>query len=76
MTRTISNVCAIAKREILAFFVSPVAYFVITGFIILSGYFFFSLLSIFNAIVQQYAAMPYHPPGMNTPNNSVELRHT
>ena len=42
------NIISIAKREILSFFVSPVAYFVITGFLLLSGYFFYNLLAIFN----------------------------
>jgi len=35
------NIWAICKRELLAFFVSPIAYFVITGFTFLVGYFFF-----------------------------------
>jgi ABC-2 type transport system permease protein len=48
---------AVAKREIFSFFVSPVAYFVISGYVLLAGYFFFNLLSYFNLIVQRYAAM-------------------
>jgi len=52
------NIIAIARREVLSFFVSPIAYFVITGFILLAGYFFFNLLGIFNVIVQRYNAMP------------------
>ena len=53
------NTLAIFRRELLAFFVSPIAYFVITGFILLGGYFFFNLLTMFNAIVQRFSAMPY-----------------
>ncbi len=48
---------AIAKREIFSFFVSPIAYFVISGYVLLAGYFFFNLLSYFNLVVQRYAAM-------------------
>ena len=61
------NVITIAKREILSFFVSPIAYFVIAGFVVLAGYFFFTGLGLFNIIVQRYAASPYHPPG-ESPN--------
>lgn len=52
------NIIAIGRREILSFFVSPVAYFVITGFTLLAGYFFFNLLGVFNIIIQRYNATP------------------
>lgn len=52
------NIIAIARREILSFFVSPIAYFVITGFILLAGYFFFNLVAIFNYAFAQYNSMP------------------
>ncbi|MCO6429292.1 MAG: ABC transporter permease subunit [Deltaproteobacteria bacterium] len=61
------NVTAIGRREILSFFVSPIAYFVITGFVLLGGYFFFNYLGIFNIILQRYLSMPVNP-GMNLPN--------
>ena len=51
------NTWAVAKREIFSFFVSPVAYFVITGYVLLAGYFFFNLLAYFNMMVQRYTAM-------------------
>lgn len=41
------NVMAICKRELLSFFVSPIAYFVITGFTLLVGFFFFNYLAFF-----------------------------
>lgn len=41
------NIWAICKRELLSFFVSPIAYFVITGFTLLIGFFFFNYLSYF-----------------------------
>jgi ABC-2 type transport system permease protein len=50
------NVFAICKRELLAFFVSPIAYFVITGFTLLVGFFFFNYLSYF-ARAMEMAAM-------------------
>lgn len=55
------NIISISKREILSFFVSPVAYFVITGWMLLCGYFFFNLLAVFSVVVQRYAQMPYAP---------------
>lgn len=63
------NILAIFKRETLSFFVSPVAYIVITGYIMLAGYFFFNLLGYFNMMLAQYRAMPYRmtqtPPNLN-----------
>lgn len=59
------NTLAVAKREIFSFFVSPVAYFVITGYVLLAGYFFFNLLGYFNMMVQRYAAMMSMRGGMD-----------
>jgi ABC-2 type transport system permease protein len=61
------NVLSICKREILAFFVSPIAYFVVTGFVLLAGFFFFGLLGNFNAWLARFAAMPYRG-AMEAPN--------
>lgn len=52
------NVFAICRREIFAFFVSPVAYLVISGFVLLSAYFFFNLLGMYNLMLAQYSMMP------------------
>lgn len=52
------NAIAIFKREVLSFFVSPVAYFVITGFVLLAAYFFFNLLFIYNVWLAKFAQMP------------------
>lgn len=60
------NALTIARREILSFFVSPIAYFVITGFVLLAGYFFFNLLSYFNLFVSRFQSMPFS--GMEPPN--------
>lgn len=50
---------AIARREILSFFVSPVAYMVLTGFMLLGAYFFFWYLSEFNLLLLRSQQMPY-----------------
>jgi len=62
------NIVSVCRREILAFFVSPIAYFVITGFVLLSGYFFFNLLAVFNVMVGRFNAMAAYRGGMNAPN--------
>lgn len=56
------NVLAIAWRDIRAVFVSPIAYVVLTGFTLLSGWFFFNMLGQFNRLVTQYSALE----GMDT----------
>ncbi len=53
------NILAIWRRELLSFFVSPVAYFVITGFVLLGAYFYFTILFYFNVMLARYNAMPY-----------------
>jgi ABC-2 type transport system permease protein len=51
----VRNALAIATREIRSYFVSPVAYVVLTGFLLLSGWFFFNLLARFSYLVQVYS---------------------
>jgi ABC-2 type transport system permease protein len=41
------NILAIFQKEIKAYFVSPIAYVVLTVFLVISGYFFYNILSIF-----------------------------
>lgn len=63
------NTIAIFRREILSFFVSPIAYFVITGFILLGGYFFFNLLGVYNMVVARFMQMQgMMAPGTAAPN--------
>ncbi len=63
------NIITICRRELLAFFVSPIAYFVITGFALLSGYFFFNLLAMFNIAMQRYQMMmAFRQGGGQIPN--------
>jgi ABC-2 type transport system permease protein len=51
------NSITIAGKELAGYFVQPVAYVVMTVFLLLGGFFFFSLLQRFSMLVQTYAAM-------------------
>jgi len=51
------NSITIAGKELAGYFVQPVAYVVMTVFLLLGGFFFFSLLQRFAMLVQMYAAM-------------------
>jgi ABC-2 type transport system permease protein len=44
----VSNVIAIAQKELKAYFASPIAYIVIGFFVLLFGFFFYTLLLLFN----------------------------
>ncbi len=48
------NAWAIFRREFFSFFVSPIAYVIITGFLLISGFFFSLFLGQFNMLVQRY----------------------
>lgn len=47
----------IAGKELRGYFVSPIAYVVLTGFVLLAGWFFYNLLSRFNYVLGLYSAM-------------------
>ena len=47
----------IAGREIAAYFVQPIAYVVMTVFLLLGGWFFFALLRRFDMVQEMYLAM-------------------
>ncbi len=51
------NALTIAGKELAGYFVQPVAYVVMTVFLLLSGFFFFNLLRYFNVLLQAYMAM-------------------
>ena len=53
------NIISIFRREVLSFFVSPIAYIVIMGFTILGGYFFFVGFAYYNVMLARARAMPY-----------------
>ncbi len=48
------NVFTIVGKELRSYFVSPVAYVVLTGFLLLGGWFFFNLLSRFSLMLTLY----------------------
>lgn len=48
------NILAIAAKDIRSQFVSPIAYVVLTGFLLLGGWFFFNMLARFNLLLQLY----------------------
>jgi|DEB19_MinimDraft_3_1074340.scaffolds.fasta_scaffold87676_1 ABC-2 type transport system permease protein len=60
------NILAICKRELLSFFVSPIAYFVITGFMLLVGFFFFNYLAFFARMYEMSQVMAFR--GGQIPN--------
>ena len=51
------NIVTIASKELRSYFVSPIAYVVLTGFLLLGGWFFFNLLARFNFLLSVYGAM-------------------
>jgi len=61
----------IAGREIRSFFVSPTAYIVLAGFLLLGGWFFFGLLSRFNALLALYAGLKSEAAGSLNLNEHV-----
>jgi ABC-2 type transport system permease protein len=50
----VKNILAIAAKDIRSQFVSPIAYVVLTGFLLLAGWFFFNMLMRFNFLQQLY----------------------
>lgn len=51
------NALTIAGKELQSYFVSPIAYVVLTVFLLLGGWFFFALLRRFTEMVQFYSMM-------------------
>ena len=51
------NIWTIAGKEIRSLFVSPIAYVVLTGFLLLGGWFFFNLLFRFNYLLTLYTGL-------------------
>jgi ABC-2 type transport system permease protein len=48
------NILAIAAKDLRSQFVSPIGYVVLTGFLLLGGWFFFNLLARFNFLLNLY----------------------
>lgn len=59
------NIWAICKKEIKTYFTSPIAYVAITVFLVLVGFFFYSLIWWFNSQSMQMARNPYYLQQMN-----------
>lgn len=57
----------IAGKEIRSLFVSPIAYVVLTGFLLLGGWFFFNLLYRFNYLLTLYTSLQ-NPQALQTLN--------
>ena len=60
-----NNIWAITKREVRAYFNSPIAYAVIAVFLLLIGFFFYSGIWYFNAQAMQMAQNPYYAQQVN-----------
>jgi ABC-2 type transport system permease protein len=58
-------VWVIAKKELRSYFTSPIAYVIMTVFLVLTGFFFYSLLWWFNSQSLQAAQNPYYAQQMN-----------
>lgn len=65
------NALTIAGKELRSLFVSPIAYVVLTGFLLLGGWFFFNLLNRFNLLVQIYTG--FQSPEMQERLNLNDL---
>ncbi len=65
------NVLAIAGKDLRSYFTSPIAYVVLTGFLLLGGWFFFNLLSNFNQMLMAY--MSFNAPEMLEAMNLNEM---
>lgn len=59
------NIWAICKKEIKTYFTSPIAYVIITVFLVLTGFFFHSLIWWFNSQAIQMARNPQYYQQLN-----------
>ena len=59
------NVWVIAKKELRAYFTSPIAYVIITVFLVLVGFFFYNIMLWFNAQAMQMAQNQYYYQQIN-----------
>lgn len=60
-----SNIWAVCKKELKTYFTSPIAYVAITVFLVLTGFFFQSLIWWFNMQSMQMSQNPYYFQQMN-----------
>ena len=59
------NIWIIAKKELRTYFTSPIAYVIMTVFLVLVGFFFYSLIWWFNSQAMQAAQNPAYAQQMN-----------
>ncbi len=59
------NIWSITKKEIKTYFSTPIAYVVIFVFLVVTGFFFYSLIMWFNSQAIQMAQNPYYAQQMN-----------
>jgi len=59
------NIGSLVRKELRAYFSSPVAYVIISGFLLLVGYFYYSLITWFNAAAMQMTQNPYYAQQVN-----------
>ncbi len=59
------NIWAICRKEIKTYFTSPIAYVAITVFLVLVGFFYYSLIWWFNSQSMQMARNPYYLQQVN-----------
>lgn len=59
------NIWAVCKKEIKTYFTSPIAYAAITVFLVLVGFFYYSLIWWFNTQSMQMARNPYYFQQLN-----------
>ena len=59
------TILAIARKEVQTALVTPLAYVIIAGFLVVAGFFFFTLLQQYNAILAQAALYPDVKPNLN-----------
>jgi len=50
----VRNILAIAGKDLRSYFTSPIAYVILTGYLLLAGWFFFNLLANFNQMLIAY----------------------
>lgn len=65
LTTGFGHVATIASREFRSALSTPLAYVIMAGFSLLSGFFFFGLLQTYNAEVQQPSALLVEQPNLN-----------
>lgn len=58
-------ICTVAGKEVRSTFVTPLGYVVITGFLIVSGFFFFTILQQYNSFLAQASLMRDVTPSLN-----------